>query len=374
MDFGRIPDLPNRRETRAQRGRKMDQVHLFMLVFGIDTSCDDTSAALVEDGMNIIASSVSSSVDLHRDFGGIVPEIACRSHIRDLVPIIDATIKQSGRSLKDINAVAVTSRPGLIGALLIGLSAAKTLAYVLNAPLVALDHVSCHIYSVHMENPALEFPYAALAVSGGHTHLYHCTSHFEHRMIGKTLDDAAGEAFDKVSAILNLGYPGGPNIERAAKGVAPGPLRLKRTYLGGDSLDFSFSGIKTAVLYHVRGQDAGQCRRIRRRRKTPPARRATPHEIAAEFQEAVVEVLVTKLMAAAKSLRVPAVTVCGGVAANERLREAVAEACARAGLAYYFPSKALCTDNAAMVAGLGYHYAVAGKQSPLDVDAVATSW
>jgi N6-L-threonylcarbamoyladenine synthase len=345
-----------------------------MLILGIDTSCDDTSAALVEDGTKIIAGRVASSVDLHRDFGGIVPEIACRSHIRDIVPVIDATIRQSGRSLKDIDAVAVTNRPGLVGALLIGLNAAKTLAYVLGAPLIALDHVSSHIYSIHMENPSPQFPYVALVVSGGHTHLYHCTSHFEHRLVGKTLDDAAGEAFDKVSAILNLGYPGGPNIERAAKDAGRGPLHLKRTYLGGESLDFSFSGIKTAVLYHVRGQDAGQCRRIRRRRKVAPTRPATPREIAAEFQEAVVEVLVAKLIAAARKYKVPAVTVGGGVAANERLREAVAEACRRAGLACFFPSKSLCTDNAAMVAGLGYHYAVAGRHSPLDIDAMATSW
>ena len=229
-----------------------------MLVLGIDTSCDDTSAALVEDGMRIISSRVSSSVDLHRDFGGIVPEIACRSHIRDIVPVIDAAMKDSGRALKDVSAVAVTNRPGLIGALLIGLTAAKTLAHVLDVPLVALDHVSSHIYSVHMDNPALAFPYVALVVSGGHTHLFHCVSHFERQMIGKTLDDAAGEAFDKVAAILNLGYPGGPNIERAASGVAPGALRLKRTYLGEESLDFSFSGIKTAVLYQVKGQDAGR--------------------------------------------------------------------------------------------------------------------
>jgi N6-L-threonylcarbamoyladenine synthase len=345
-----------------------------MLILGIDTSCDDTSAAIVEDGARILAGKVASSVDLHRPFGGIVPEIACRSHICDLVPVIDSAIKQSGRPPNEINAVAVTSRPGLVGALLIGLTAAKTLAYVLDVPLVALDHVSSHIYSIHMENPALEFPYVALVVSGGHTHLYHCASHFDHRMIGKTLDDAAGEAFDKVSAILNLGYPGGPNIERAAKGASPGPLHLKRTYLAAGSLDFSFSGIKTAVLYHVRGQDAGQCRRLRRRRKTPPSRPATPPEIALEFQEAVIEVLVAKLMTAARNFRVGAVTVGGGVAANERLREAVAEACRRAGLQCFFPSKALCTDNAAMVAGLGYHYAAAGKYSPLDMDAVATSW
>lgn len=347
-----------------------------MLLLGIDTSCDDTSAALVEDGARILSNVVSSRVDLHRDFGGIVPEIACRSHISDLVPVLDNALREANRSLADIDAVAVTSRPGLIGALLIGLTAAKTLAYTLDVPLAALDHVSCHIYSVHMEHPGLKFPYVSLVVSGGHTHLYHCTSHFEHRLVGKTLDDAAGEAFDKVAAMLGLGYPGGQNIERVAlinRGAAPGTFRLKRTYLGKDSLDFSFSGIKTAVLYHIKGQDAGKRKRRPRkgREDRPPA--STP-EIAAEFQQAVVQVLVDKLIAAAAALSVPTVTMGGGVAANGPLRQALATACEKAGLEYAYPSKALCTDNAAMVAGLGFHHALSERHSPLDIDAFATSW
>lgn len=344
-----------------------------MLLLGIDTSCDDTSAALVEDGVRILSNVVSSRVDLHRDFGGIVPEIACRSHISDLVPVLETALREANRGLADIDAVAVTSRPGLIGALLIGLTAAKTLACVLDVPLAALDHVSCHIYSVHMEHPGLEFPYVSLVVSGGHTHLYHCTGHFEHRLIGKTIDDAAGEAFDKVAAMLGLGYPGGPNIERAASGAAPGAVRFKRTYLGRDSLDFSFSGIKTAVLYHLKGQDAGLRKRQPRKGKEdkPPA---SAPEIAAEFQQAVVQVLVDKLIAAAATLDVPAVTMGGGVAANASLRQALADACRKAGLEYAYPSRSLCTDNAAMVAGLGCHHVLSGRHSPLDIDAFATSW
>ncbi len=365
-----------------------------MLLLGLDTSCDDTSAALVEAGFRVLSSVVSSRVELHRDFGGIVPEIACRSHIRDLVPVIETALKEAGRTLGEVQAVAVTNRPGLIGALLIGLTAAKTLAYSLRLPLVALDHVSSHIYSVHMEHPDLGFPYVSLVVSGGHTHLYYCTGHFDHRMIGKTLDDAAGEAFDKVAAILRLGYPGGRHIETAASG-APIPIRastrqaqpartgtgrprlvgvhFKRPFLGKDSLDFSFSGIKTAVLYHVRGQDAGRRKRKARSGKERPPMGST-QEIAAEFQQAVVEVLVGKLLAAADKMDVRTVTLCGGVAANGHLREALAHACDKAGLSYAFPSKKLCTDNAAMVAGLGWHYATAGRYSPLGIDALATSW
>ena len=324
-----------------------------MLLLGLDTSCDDTSASLVEDGFRVLSSVVSSRVEEHRAFGGIVPEIACRSHIRDLVPVIEAALKGAGRTLGEVQAVAVTNRPGLIGALLIGLTAAKTLAYSLRLPLVALDHVSSHIYSVHMEHPDLAFPYVSLVVSGGHTHLYYCTGHFEHRMIGKTLDDAAGEAFDKVATILRLGYPGGRHIETAASGARPRPVgvHFKRPFLGKDSLDFSFSGIKTAVLYHVRGQDAGRRKRKARSGKARPPMGST-REIAAEFQQAVVDVLVGKLLAAADKMDVRTVTLSGGVAANGHLREALAHACDKAGLSYAFPSKKLCTDNAAMVAAL----------------------
>ena len=344
-----------------------------MLLLGIDTSCDDTSAALVEDGSRILSNVVSSRVELHRDFGGIVPEIACRSHILDLVPVLEAALTQAGRTLQDIQAVAVTNRPGLIGALLIGLTAAKTLAYTLDVPLVTVDHVSCHIYSVHMEHPDLEFPYVSMVVSGGHTHLYHCTSHLEHRLIGKTLDDAAGEAFDKVAAILGLGYPGGRNIERAAADAQPGAVRFKRAYLGKGSLDFSFSGIKTAVLYHVKGQNAGRSGRTPRQGKKPQPR-ASMQQVAAEFQEAVVEVLVSKSIAAAARVNARTVTLGGGVAANGPLRQAFAAASEKAGMRHAFPSPALCTDNAAMVAGLGYHYAAAGRYADLNVDAAATSW
>jgi N6-L-threonylcarbamoyladenine synthase len=346
-----------------------------MLLLGIDTSCDDTSAALVEDGVKVISSVVSSRIDLHKDFGGIVPEIACRSHIADLIPVIDAALREGGKSLSDIDAIAVTNRPGLIGALLIGLTAAKTLAFVRGIPLVAVDHVACHIYANHMEQPDLEFPYVSLVASGGHTHLYHCTNYLEHTVIGKTRDDAAGEAFDKVAAILELGYPGGPSIERAAATAESGKIHFKRTYLDRESFDFSFSGIKTAVLYHVRGQDGGRSSRRRQQdAKQVAETKTTPAEVAAEFQQAVIDVLVEKTVNAAKKYDVPAVTLGGGVAANGCLRSLLEAACKEAGLRHSFPSKRLCTDNAAMVAGLGYRYALAGEYAPLDIDAFATSW
>ncbi len=342
-----------------------------MLVLGIDTSCDDTSCAIVRHGRDILSSIVSSQTDIHRDFGGVVPELACRSHILNLLPVLDASLRRASVKLAQIDCIAVTHRPGLIGALLIGLTAAKTFACLLRKPLVGLDHIASHLYSVHMCNPKAGYPCVGLVVSGGHTQLYYCRDHIRRELLGGTQDDAAGEAYDKVAGILGLGYPGGSAIDEAAKKGDRKAIRFKRTFLDKDSLDFSFSGIKTAVLYHVRGQDAGRCKRVRRPDRRTLRKTGSTADIAAGFQEAVVEVLVAKTILAARKKRVGTVTVSGGVAANSRLREAMAKECRLRGIDVFFPLPAICTDNAAMVAGLGYHYARAGKMASLAVDAAA---
>ena len=350
-----------------------------MLVLGIDTSCDDTSCAVVRNGRDILSSIVSSQTDLHRDFGGVVPELACRSHILNLLPVLDASLRGASVNLAQIDCIAVTHRPGLIGALLIGLTAAKAFACLLGKPLVGLDHIASHLYSVHMCNPPVPseaegeagFPCVGLVVSGGHTQLYYCRDHIHRELLGGTQDDAAGEAYDKVAGILGLGYPGGSAIDATAKKGDRKAIRFKRAFLDKDSLDFSFSGIKTAVLYHVRGQNAGRYRRVRQPDRPPPRKTGSAADIAAGFQEAVVDVLVAKTVLAARKKRVGTVTVSGGVAANSRLREAMTKECRLRGLNVLFPLPAMCTDNAAMVAGLGYHYARAGKMASLAIDAAA---
>ena len=344
-----------------------------MLVLGIDTSCDDTSCAVVRDGREILSSVVSSQIDVHRKFGGVVPELACRCHIRNVLPVIDAALAGAGAGLEDIDAIAVTNRPGLIGALLIGLTAAKTLSAVTGIPLVALDHVACHLYSAHITHPGIAMPCVGLVVSGGHTHLYHCRDHFRHELLGGTQDDAAGEAYDKVACILDLGYPGGKPIDDLARQGDPRAVHFKRTFLDRDELEFSFSGIKTGVLYHVRGQNAGKPVRKskRRNRNTKPRPDASKADVASSFQEAVVDILVGKTLQAVRQTGARSVIVTGGVAANSRLREVMRQRCERKGVEAFFPEPALCTDNAAMVAGLGWHYARRGRTAGLGVDAAA---
>jgi len=342
-----------------------------MLVLGIDTSCDDTSCAVVRDGREILSTIVSSQTDIHSDFGGVVPELACRSHILNILPVLDQSLRAAGTDMDRIDCIATTNRPGLIGALLIGLTAAKTFSCLLGKPLVALDHIACHIYSVQMCRPNIPFPSVGLVVSGGHTQLYYCRDYSRRDLLGGTQDDAAGEAYDKVAGILGLGYPGGAAVDDAARKGDRNKIRFKRTYLEKDSLEFSFSGIKTAVLYHVRGQDAGRCKKTRRRRRSQSRERGGTADIAAGFQESVVEVLAAKTILAARKKRVGAVTVSGGVAANSRLREVMEKRCGECGIEVFFPVPSLCTDNAAMVAGLGYHYARSGRTSGLTADAAA---
>jgi N6-L-threonylcarbamoyladenine synthase len=328
-------------------------------ILGIDTSCDDTSIAIVADGTIILSNIVASQVDVHHRYGGVVPELACRKHIEAIGPVYQAALDGAGLALADLDAVAVTRGPGLIGALLVGLSFAKSLAYATGKPLIPVNHLEGHICSAFLEAPNLACPFVCLVVSGGHTDLYYCEAPGAYRLLGQTRDDAAGEAFDKVSKLLGLGYPGGPVIDRLAREGDPQAVRFPRAYLERDSLDFSFSGIKTAVLHYVR--------------KHAPLQVA---DLAASFQQAVVDVLVDKTLAAARRCEASRVVVTGGVAANSQLRRAMHAACVEAGLQLVIPHPRLCTDNGAMIAAAAHWRYREGRpglddEALLELDATA---
>jgi N6-L-threonylcarbamoyladenine synthase len=333
------------------------------LCLGIETSCDETSAAIVRNGQEILSNATVSQVDLHSVYGGVVPEIACRAHIETILPVIDKAFKDARRKPPDITAVAVTNRPGLIGALLVGVSAAKSIAWILNKPIIGINHVQAHIYANHLvrhNTGTLAYPYLGLIVSGGHTSLYWVKSPLQYKLLGRTLDDAAGEAFDKVSHILGLGYPGGPAIEKVARKGNPRAIKFPLGLIG-DSYDFSFSGIKTAVLYHCKGQNAS--------RNTPLKKGINIPDVAASFQEAAVDTLVSRVTAIAELKKPQAIAIGGGVAANQRLRDKLQSASTKIGIPLFIPPKQLCLDNAAMVAGLAYHYWKAKRVDNLYLDA-----
>jgi N6-L-threonylcarbamoyladenine synthase len=334
-----------------------------MNVLGIETSCDETAASVVRDGREILSSVVQSQIDLHAIYGGVVPELACRAHIEAIVPVVDRAMREAHTGWDAVDGIAVTRTPGLVGALLVGVSMAKSLALATGKPLAGVDHIHGHIYAVKLAFPELEYPFVSLVVSGGHTSLYHSRSETEHDLMGATTDDAAGEAFDKVAKILGLGFPGGPVIGKLAKGHDPAKIAFARTMLEPDSLDFSFSGVKTSVLYHVRGQDG---------KKPRPLDPVEVGDICAGFQEAVVDVLVEKTMRARARTGAMRIAVGGGVACNGRLREKLTAAAGRMGATAYFPPGRFCTDNAAMIAGLGYHLLRVGKGADLTLDALPT--
>jgi len=339
-----------------------------MKILGIETSCDETCAAVVSDGRRVLSSVVATQVEIHRKYGGVVPEIASRAHVEALVPVVAEALQEARTAADAIDAVAVVHRPGLIGSLLLGLAAAKTLAWLRGIPLVGVNHIEGHIYAACLErDPGAPgpFPCVSLIVSGGHTSLYRSEGPADHRLLGATTDDAAGEAFDKVASLLGLEYPGGPSVDRAAERGNPKAVPFPRSWLGPDSFDFSFSGLKTAVLYHVRGKGAEA-----KRRQTHLADQEMA-DVAASFQEAVVDVLVTKTLRAAEASGVDRVIVGGGVAANRRLRARLQEEADRAGIEVLLPAMRFCTDNAAMVAGLAYHYARASRFADLDLEARA---
>jgi N6-L-threonylcarbamoyladenine synthase len=336
-------------------------------ILAIETSCDETAAAVVTDGRTIRSSVVASQVDIHREFGGVVPEIASRAHMENIYPVIGAALTRSGLQRDDIHAIAIANQPGLVVSLIVGVTAAKTLAMVWDIPLIAVNHVHAHLQSAMIDHDDLRLPAVALVVSGGHTNLYKCSSCLDLQLIGSTIDDAAGEAFDKVATILQLPYPGGPNIEKTARQGNSKAIDFPRSMLDRDSLDFSFSGLKTAVLYYCRGQDM---------KGENLVRSMTPQQIAdiaASFQEAVIDVLVKKTARAADKTAAQTVLLGGGVAANSVLRDRLQRMCTDTNRTLLVAPKSLCTDNAAMVASLAYHKYLARDFADLSLEAKATS-
>jgi len=342
--------------------RTMEQKRISIL--GIETSCDETAAAVVADGRQVRSSIVASQNKLHEKYGGVVPEIASRAHIEKIYPVITEALEQAGVGQDEIDAIAVANQPGLTIALVVGVTAAKTLSFMWDKPLIAVNHLHAHLQSALLGDETLELPAVALIVSGGHTCLYEADSPLELKLLGSTIDDAAGEAFDKVATILKLPYPGGPNIERIGKTGNPKAIDFPRALLGPDSLDFSFSGLKTAVLYHCRGQDMHGQDRVDSMSEQEIA------DIAASFQAAVIDVLVTKTKRAADRIGAKTVLLGGGVAANGTLREAMQKMCDRSKppRRLLVAPKAYCTDNAVMVASLAYHKCKAGLFAPLTLE------
>lgn len=313
-----------------------------MLTLGIESSCDDTAAAVLEDDCNLLSSVLTSQDQIHTRFGGVVPELASRSHLEAIVPVVNEALSRAKVGLKDIDLLAVTQGPGLIGSLLVGFSYAKALSYVSNIPCVGVDHMAGHILSVFLEEDQPDFPFIALVVSGGTSSIYRADSFTNFSLLGRTRDDAAGEAFDKVAKLLGFSYPGGPIISREAQSGKPDAIKFPRSWLEKDSLDFSFSGLKTAVLNHCnREKQKGNSLQIA--------------DICASFQEAVAEILVEKTICAASQQNIRTVILGGGVSSNPRLRQLMEKRCKEEGNALHIPRPAYCTDNAAMIALAGIH-------------------
>ncbi|MGB2864366.1 MAG: tRNA (adenosine(37)-N6)-threonylcarbamoyltransferase complex transferase subunit TsaD [Sedimentisphaerales bacterium] len=340
-----------------------------MNILGIETSCDETAAAVVANGKVVKSSVVASQAMLHEKYGGVVPEIASRAHIEKIYPVIKEAMEQANVAQDDIDAIAIANQPGLTIALVVGVTAAKTLSFAWDKPLIAINHLHAHLQSAIMSEENLELPAAALIVSGGHTSLYDYHSPLEPRLLGSTIDDAAGEAFDKVATILKLPYPGGPSIEKAAADGNPDAIKFPRSMLGRDSLDFSFSGIKTAVLYYCRGQD------MKGENKVDSMSRQEIADIAASFQSAVVDVLVKKTKRAAKKIGAKTILLGGGVAANSSLRTALQETCESSvpPIKLLVAPKQYCTDNAVMVASLAYYKFKAGLLADLTLEPKASN-
>lgn len=326
-------------------------------ILGIESSCDETAAAVVKDGRTVLSNVIYSQIDIHTLYGGVVPEIASRKHIEKIIQVSDEALKKAGIPLEKIDAVSVTYGPGLVGALLVGVGAAKGIAYAAEKPLVPVHHIEGHIAANYLEYPDLEPPFLCLVVSGGHTHLVRVKDYDAFEVIGRTHDDAAGEAFDKVARAIGLGYPGGPKIDREAKEGNPSAIDFPRAKISGAEFDFSFSGVKSAVLNYL-----NQCEMKQTEVKLA--------DVAASFQQAVVDVLVDKSVAAARYLGEKKLAVAGGVAANSALRVAMKEACESEGIQLCYPSPGYCTDNAAMIAAQGYYEFIKGHLADLTLNAV----
>lgn len=330
-----------------------------MLLLTLESSCDETAAAVVRDGRTILSNLISSQVDLHALYGGVVPELASRRHLEVINPLVQEALQRAGVAPADLEGVAVTCGPGLTGALLVGVSFAKAYAYALGIPFIGVHHIEAHVQAIQLETP-VDYPFLGAAVSGGHTHLYRIGGIGDYRLLGRTVDDAAGEAFDKVAKMLDLGYPGGPVIDKLATANDDGGIRFPRPLLNRDNFDFSFSGMKTAVLNHIR-------------RLPEPPDETQKQQIACAFQRAAVDVLTQKILRAAEHENLERIVVAGGVACNSGLRKRFAELTANSKTSVYFPSPILCADNAAMLAVAADYYLSRGKSSGLDLNAVS-SW
>lgn len=326
-----------------------------MLVLGVETSCDDTAAAVLRDGRTLVTNIVSSQDQVHSPYGGVVPELASRQHVRNILPIVDAALRQSGATLRDLGGIAVTYGPGLVGSLLVGLSLVKGLSFRWGIPYVGVNHLEAHLLAIHLEHE-VAFPYITLLASGGHTLLYWVKDFGQYAYLGGTRDDAAGEAYDKVAKMMGLGYPGGRAIDDLARGGNREAVEFPRARFKQSAYEFSFSGIKTAVWHHLKSQTKEQWQdRIA--------------DIAASFQEAVVDMLVKPTVKAAKAHSVGRIVLAGGVAANTRLREKMKEKADAEGLKVYFPAPKLCTDNGAMIALAGYHLLKRGRRDDFRLNA-----
>jgi len=328
-----------------------------IIVVGIETSCDETSASVVKNGRLILSNVISSQINLHQKYGGVVPEIASRKHVELIMPVINQAVEEAGIGLKNIDVVGVTYGPGLVGALLVGLSAAKALAFTLNKPLVGVHHIEGHISANYLEHTDLQPPFMCLVASGGHSHIVFVEDYDKYEILGQTRDDAAGEAFDKVARAMGLGYPGGPLVDKAARLGNCDAIDFPRVYFESGCFDFSFSGIKTAVLNYLNNLEQ-------------KGERFKLEDVCASFQKAVVDVLVNNTISAAKSRNIKKVTIAGGVAANSFLREQMGKAAERNGLDFYYPRPILCTDNAAMIGCAAYYEFIKGNMSDLYLNAI----
>ena len=325
-------------------------------ILGIESSCDETAAAVVKNGREVLSNIISSQIVIHRKFGGVVPEIASRKHIENIMPVIDEALQQANVSLEDIDAVAVTYGPGLVGALLVGLSAAKSLAWATDKPLIGVNHLEGHVFANFLTDPELEPPFMALVVSGGHTALLKVTGYNSFEMLGQTRDDAAGEAFDKIARVMGLQYPGGPEIEKLALDGNPHAIEFPIAKLDSP-YEFSFSGLKSAVINYLHNQEQAN-------------REVNRADVAASFQNAVVDALVQKAIRAMKDTGLKKIVLAGGVSANKTLQTTLAQAMTKIGAELVHPMPILCTDNAVMIACRGYFMYQAGIESPLDLNAV----
>lgn len=328
-----------------------------IVILGIESSCDETAASVVRNGREVLSNVISSQIALHTLYGGVVPEIASRKHIEKINVVIEEALAEAHMTLDDIDAIGVTYGPGLVGALLVGVSEAKAIAYAKNLPLIGVHHIEGHISANYIENKDLEPPFACLVVSGGHTHLVIVKDYGKYEIVGRTRDDAAGEAFDKVARAIGLGYPGGPKIDKVSKEGNPNAIAFPRAKVADSVYDFSFSGLKSAVLNYLNG-----CKM-----KNIPIVQA---DVAASFQKAVVDVLVEHAMHAVEEYGFKKFAIAGGVASNSALRSAMEEACKKRGVAFYHPSPILCTDNAAMIGAAAYYEYLAGTRSGWDLNAV----